>query len=127
MKNFVIAMCVALCGGVVCLSSCTDSKKIRNVYSLHLEYEQKIKDYERLDTMTTDEVREEFLHDAEEARKSYLCAFSHLSDAEKSEYKKLEEECKSADEDYLGSIYSDDEKDTSGYERVDTYTTYTVH
>lgn len=128
MKNFVIALCVALCGGVMCLASCTDSKKVRNVYSLHLDYEQKIKDYERLDSMTLDEEREMLLHDAEEARKDYLRAFSNLSESEKKEYKELESECKSADEDYLGSIYEDDSKDDSSeYNRLDSYASYTVH
>lgn len=126
MKNLVIALCVALCGGVMCLTSCTDAKKVSNVYSLHLEYEQKIKDYERLDTMTTDEVREELLHDAEEARKDYLRAFSHLSDSEKKEYKKLEAECKSADEDYLGSEYIEETNSDSNYTRLD-YSYQSIH
>lgn len=123
MKKIFASMCVfAMCATII---SCgVDDRKLQNCISLRLDYEQKIKDYERLDTLTTDEVRTNAYHKAEEARNTYLKAFAQLTDEERKAYQKLEAECKKADEDYLDSIYEDKESaDETKCHKLDaTYT-----
>lgn len=115
MKKIIIAVCVVLCG--VTMTSCTDMVQVRNVYSQRLNFEKKIKEYDRLqaDTLASAEQKRNAYDEAEVARETYLKAFSHLGESERKEYKKLEAECRSADENYLGSIYEEDNenKDTA--------------
>lgn len=118
MKKIIVKVCaIVMCGFV--MVSCVDNSKVRNVYSLKLKYEKVIKEYERLDSMTMDDVRHETYDKAEEARTIYLNAFAKLNDAERKEYAKLEEECKKADEDYLGSIYEDEDSTDKEYKKLE--------
>ena len=107
MKKIFASVCViVMCATMV---SCgVDYRKVNDCIGLRLDYEQKIKDYERIDTLTMGEARDNAYHKAEEARKTYLKAFARLTDKERRAYHKLECECKKADEDYLGSTYEDD-------------------
>lgn len=123
MKKFFANVCViVMCATMI---SCgVDDRKVQDCISLHLEYEQKIKDYERLDTLTMGGVRDDAYHKAEDARKKYLQAFARLTDDERKAYHKLEAECKKADEDYLGSIYEDEDSadETKWHKLEATYT-----
>lgn len=123
MKKIFASVCViVMCATMI---SCgVDDRKVQKCIGLHLDYEQKIKDYERLDTLTMGEVRDDAYHKAEEARKTYLKAFAQLTDKERRAYHKLEAECKKADEDYLGSIYEDEDSadETKWHKLEATYT-----
>lgn len=116
MKKIFIAVCVVLCG--VAMTSCTDMNSVRAVYSLKLDYEKKIKDYEKLDSMTMDDVRSTAYEEAEQARKDYLEAFACLNGDERELYRKLEAECKDADKEYLGSIYEEDSVEDTKYKPI---------
>lgn len=123
MKKIFASVCViVMCATII---SCgVDDNKLQNCISLRLDYEQKINDYERLDTLATDEMRTNAYHDAEEARNTYMKAFAKLTDEERKAYHKLEAECKKADEEYLDSTYNDkDSADETKWHNLDaTYT-----
>lgn len=123
MKKIFASVCViVMCATMI---SCgVDDHKLQNCISLRLDYEQKIKDYERLDTLATDDVRTNAYHNVEEARNTYLKSFAKLTDEERKAYHKLEAECKKADEEYLDSIYNDkDSADETKWHNL--YATYT--
>lgn len=130
MKNFVIAVCVVLCGGVMSLTSCTDMKAVNHVYDLRLDYEQAQKDYDRInaDTMALNSDKDSARINAEEARKEYLRAYSRLGSSEKQEYKALENSCQHADESYLGSEYEENKENDQNYHRLEAcYTRYAAN
>ena len=110
MKKIFIAVCVVLCGVVMTSCDNTPSVPVTELVSLRMDYERKIKAYEACDTTAYDckEHRKELLASADSARVKYLNHFSCLTDEERDEYKKLEKELKSADKEYLGSIYDED-------------------
>lgn len=109
MKKIFIAVCVVLCG--IVMTSCDNypSENVAELVSLRLDYERKIKAYETCDTTAYDykETRKGLLASADSARVRYLNSFSWLTDKERKEYKELEKELKSADKEYLGSIYDE--------------------
>ena len=106
MKKIFASVCViVMCATMV---SCgVDDKKVQNCISLRLNYEQAVREWERLDSNTLSDVREQALSDVEAARKAYLDEFAALSEDERNAYQSLEAECKKADENYLDSAYED--------------------
>lgn len=106
MKKIFASVClIVMCATMV---SCgVDDKKVQNCISLRLNYEQAVREWNRLDSDTRSDVRDQALSNVYSARKAYLTEFSALSNDERTAYKELETECKKADENYLDSVYED--------------------
>lgn len=97
----VIIMCVTM------VSCGVDDEKVQNCFALRLNYEQAVREFNRLGNDAQSDVRDAALCDVENARKEYLAEFAALSEDERTLYHNIEAECKKADENYLDSVYED--------------------
>ena len=113
MKKIFASVCViVMCATMV---SCgVDDEDVRTAISYRLAYEQKAKAYDRafadsLNNYDYDEKLDIARQELEQARQTYLKHFASMDADTRIAYKDLEKECISADKEYLGSIYEDED------------------
>ena len=113
MKKIFASVCViVMCATMV---SCgVNDEDVQIAISYRLAYEQKTKAYDRafadsLNNYDYDEKLDIARQELEQARKTYLVHFASMDDDTRIAYKNLEKECISADKEYLGSIYEDED------------------
>ena len=104
----VIIMCVTM------VSCGVNDEDVQIAISYRLAYEQKAKAYDRafadsLNNYDYDNKLDIARQELEQARKTYLVHFASMDDDTRIAYKNLEKECISADKEYLGSIYEDED------------------
>ena len=128
MKKIFASVCViVMCATMV---SCgVNDEDVQIAISYRLAYEQKTKAYDRafadsLNNYDYDEKLDIARQELEQARKTYLEHFASMDADTRIAYKDLEKECISADKEYLGSIYEDeDSADETKWHKLET--TYT--
>ena len=128
MKKIFASVCViVMCATMV---SCgVNDEDVQIAISYRLAYEQKAKAYDRafadsLNNYDYDEKLDIARQELEQARKTYLEHFASMDADTRIAYKDLEKECISADKEYLGSIYEDeDSADETKWHKLET--TYT--
>ena len=113
MKKIFASVCViVMCATMV---SCgVNDEDVQIAISYRLAYEQKTKAYDRafadsLNNYDYDEKLDIARQELEQARKTYLEHFASMDADTRIAYKDLEKECISADKEYLGSIYEDED------------------
>ena len=113
MKKIFASVCViVMCATMV---SCgVNDEDVQIAISYRLAYEQKAKAYDRafadsLNNYDYDEKLDIARQELEQARKTYLEHFASMDADTRIAYKDLEKECISADKEYLGSIYEDED------------------
>ena len=128
MKKIFASVCVIIM--CVAMSSCgVNDDDVQVAISYRLAYEQKTKAYDRafadsLNNYDYDEKLDIARQELEQARKTYLKHFASMDADTRIAYKKLEKECISAEKEYLGSIYEDeDSADETKWHKLET--TYT--
>ena len=104
----VIIMCVTM------VSCGVNDEDVQIAISYRLAYEQKAKAYDRafadsLNNYDYDNKLDIARQELEQARKTFLVHFASMDDDTRIAYKNLEKECISADKEYLGSIYEDED------------------
>ena len=104
----IIIMCVTM------VSCGVNDEDVQIAISYRLAYEQKAKAYDRafadsLNNYDYDNKLDIARQEREQARKTYLVHFASMDDDTRIAYKNLEKECISADKEYLGSIYEDED------------------
>ena len=117
---------------IVCVTmvSCgVNDEDVQIAISYRLAYEQKAKAYDRAfaDSLNNYDYEEKLdiaRHELEQARKTYLVHFASMDADTRIAYKDLEKECISADKEYLGSIYEDEDSadETKWHKLEATYT-----
>ena len=119
----VIIMCVTM------VSCGVNDEDVQIAISYRLAYEQKAKAYDRafadsLNNYDYDNKLDIARQELEQARKTFLVHFASMDDDTRIAYKNLEKECISADKEYLGSIYEDeDSADETKWHKLEyTYT-----
>ena len=119
----VIIMCVTM------VSCGVNDEDVQIAISYRLAYEQKAKAYDRafadsLNNYDYDNKLDIARQELEQARKTFLVHFASMDDDTRIAYKNLEKECISADKEYLGSIYEDEDSadETKWHKLEDTYT-----
>ena len=128
MKKIFASVCViVMCATMV---SCgVNDEDVQIAISYRLAYEQKTKAYDRafadsLNNYDYDNKLDIARQELEQARKTYLEHFASMDADTRIAYKDLEKECISADKEYLGSIYEDeDSADETKWHKLET--TYT--
>lgn len=105
---YAIIMCVTM------VSCGINDEDVQIAISYRLAYEQKAKAYDRafadsLNNYDYDNKLDIARQELEQARKTYLVHFASMNDDTRIAYKNLEKECISADKEYLGSIYEDED------------------
>ena len=128
MKKIFASVCViVMCATMV---SCgVNDEDVQIAISYRLAYEQKAKAYDRafadsLNNYDYDNKLDIARQELEQARKTYLEHFASMDADTRIAYKDLEKECISADKEYLGSIYEDeDSADETKWHKLET--TYT--
>ena len=131
MKKIFASVCViVMCATMV---SCgVNDEDVQIAISYRLAYEQKTKAYDRafadsLNNYNYDEKLDIARQELEQARKTYLKHFASMDADTRIAYKDLEKECISADKEYLGSIYEDeDSADETKWHRLDARCTYVM-
>lgn len=119
----VIIMCVTM------VSCGVNDEDVQIAISYRLAYEQKAKAYDRafadsLNNYDYDNKLDIARQELEQARKTFLVHFASMDDDTRIAYKNLEKECISADKEYLGSIYEDEDSadETKWHKLEDTCT-----
>ena len=111
-KSFASVSVILMCATMV---SCgVNDEDVQIAISYRLAYEQKAKAYDRafadsLNNYDYDEKLDIARQELEQARKTYLEHFASMDADTRIAYKDLEKECISADKEYLGSIYEDED------------------
>ena len=131
MKKIFASVCViVMCATMV---SCgVNDEDVQIAISYRLAYEQKAKAYDRafadsLNNYDYDNKLDIARQELEQARKTYLEHFASMDADTRIAYKDLEKECISADKEYLGSIYEDeDSADETKWHRLDARCTYVM-
>ena len=131
MKKIFASVCViVMCATMV---SCgVNDEDVQIAISYRLAYEQKAKAYDRafadsLNNYNYDEKLDIARQELEQARKTYLKHFASMDADTRIAYKDLEKECISADKEYLGSIYEDeDSADETKWNKLDARCTYVM-
>ena len=105
---YVIIMCVTM------VSCGVNDEDVQIAIQYRLAYEQKAKAYDRafadsLNNYDYDNKLDIARQELEHARKTYLVHFASMDADTRIAYKDLEKECISADKEYLGSIYEDED------------------
>ena len=113
MKKIFASVCVIIM--CVTMVSCgVNNEDVQIAISYRLAYEQKAKAYDRAfaDSLNNYDYNEKLdiaRQELEQARKTYLEHFASMDADTRIAYKDLENECISADKEYLGSIYEDED------------------
>lgn len=113
MKKIFASVCVIIM--CVTMVSCgVNDEDVQIAISYRLAYEQKAKAYDRAfaDSLNNYDYNEKLdiaRQELEQARKTYLEHFASMDEDTRIAYKDLEKECISADKEYLGSIYEDED------------------
>lgn len=120
---YVIIMCVTM------VSCGVNDEDVQIAIQYSLAYEQKARAYDRaladsLNNYDYDNKLDIARQELEQARKTYLVHFASMDDDTRIAYKNLEKECISADKEYLGSIYEDEDSadETKWHKLEATYT-----
>lgn len=128
MKKIFASVCVIIMSATMVSCSVND-EDVQVAISCRLAYEQKAKAYDRafadsLNNYDYDEKLDIARQELEQARKTYLEHFASMDADTRIAYKDLEKECISADKEYLGSIYEDeDSADETKWHKLEyTYT-----
>lgn len=128
MKKIFASVCVIIMSATMVSCSVND-EDVQLAISYRLAYEQKAKAYDRafadsLNNYDYDEKLDIARQELEQTRKTYLEYFASMDEDTRIAYKDLEKECISADKEYLGSIYEDeDSADETKWHKLEyTYT-----